>query len=105
MRCWLLPNLLLGAGVGLALPTLSSATAASLPSARFAMGSAVFSTARQFGAVLGVALLIAVLGTPALDSLLASFQRSYLVCLLLAAASGLICLAMGRPRLAKSARL
>ena len=61
----MLPGLLItGAGVGLTLPALGSAAAASLPPQRFATGSAVFTMFRQLGFVLGVAVLIAVLGSP-----------------------------------------
>ncbi|HEY1538051.1 MAG TPA: MFS transporter [Solirubrobacteraceae bacterium] len=60
----MLPGLLLsGTGVGLVLPSLASAAAASLPPARFATGSAVFTMSRQLGYVLGVAILVALLGT------------------------------------------
>jgi hypothetical protein len=41
----------------LGLPMLIRATAAGLPPARFATGMALATTARQLGAVLGVALL------------------------------------------------
>jgi EmrB/QacA subfamily drug resistance transporter len=53
-----------GIGVGMVLPTIAGTVAAALPPARFATGSAVMTTARQIGAVIGVALLIPVLGTP-----------------------------------------
>lgn len=59
----MLPGLLLsGTGVGLVLPSLASAAAASLPPARFATGSAVFTMSRQIGYVLGVAILVGLLG-------------------------------------------
>lgn len=45
-----------GAGVGMVLPSLASAVAASLPPARLATGSAVLAMSRQIGSVLGVAL-------------------------------------------------
>ncbi|GAA1258243.1 MFS transporter [Kitasatospora nipponensis] len=61
----LLPGLLLtGAGVGLTLPTLIGAAAGALPPTRFATGSAVTTMGRQIGAVIGVAVVVSVLGTP-----------------------------------------
>ncbi len=62
---WLPYGIAGGAGIGLGLPTLIGATAAGLPPGRFATGMALATTARQLGAVLGVALLVAVVGTPA----------------------------------------
>jgi hypothetical protein len=51
-------------GVALTFPVLSAAAVAGLPADRFGAGGAVNQTARQLGAVLGVALLVAILGTP-----------------------------------------
>src|SRR5437588_954773 len=56
--------LLTGIGVGLTLPTLMATGAASLPPHSFATGSAVINMLRQIGLAVGVALLIALLGTP-----------------------------------------
>ena len=52
-----------GAGVGLVIPTLTGAGASSLAPERFATGAAVLTMGRQIGAALGVALLVAVLGS------------------------------------------
>lgn len=61
-----LPGILLtGVGVGATLPTLAAAATASLPPTRLATGSAVFTMSRQVGAVVGVAVLVAIIGTPA----------------------------------------
>jgi EmrB/QacA subfamily drug resistance transporter len=58
----LLPAQLVGgAGVGLAIPSLLGAGTASLPPARFGTGSGILNMARQIGSVIGVAGLIAVL--------------------------------------------
>ncbi len=60
-REFLVPTLLTGMGVGLSFAAWGSAAVAELPPARFATGSAVLSTLRQIGAVLGIAVLVAVL--------------------------------------------
>jgi MFS family permease len=54
---------LTGIGVGLTLPTLMATGASSLPPHAFATGSAVVNRLRQVGLAVGVAALIAVLGT------------------------------------------
>ncbi len=60
----MLPGALLtGVGVGLALPTLIGTGSSALPPERFATGSGVLNMARQVGFVLGVAVLVAVLGS------------------------------------------
>jgi MFS family permease len=60
-----LPGLIVGGiGVGLALPTLIAAATTALPPHRLATASGVLNMARQIGAVLGVAMLVSVLGTP-----------------------------------------
>ena len=55
---------LTGIGVGLTLPTFMATGASSLPPSSFATGSAVVNMLRQVGLAVGVALFIAVLGTP-----------------------------------------
>ncbi|MEP7024691.1 MAG: MFS transporter, partial [Actinomycetota bacterium] len=68
--------LLTGVGVGLTLPTLMATAASSLPPPSFATGSAVVNMVRQVGLAIGVAALVAVLGTPAGPAgQLAAFQR------------------------------
>jgi EmrB/QacA subfamily drug resistance transporter len=77
LSVWLPSILLTGAGVGLVFPALSSAAAHGLPPPRFAVGSAVNVTVRQIGFVMGVALVIAFLGTPAPDTILDKFDRIF----------------------------
>ncbi|WP_158071245.1 MFS transporter [Streptomyces sp. CB00455] len=74
----LLPGMMLtGLGVGMTLPVLTGASAAALPPARFATGSAITSMGRQIGAVLGVAILVGILGTPAPGDAVAAFQHCW----------------------------
>ena len=59
----LLPGqLLTGLGVGLILPSLSSVVGSALPAPQWGSGSSLINTARQVGAVLGVAVLVSVVG-------------------------------------------
>jgi hypothetical protein len=72
--------LLTGIGVGLTLPTFMATGASSLPPRSFATGSAVVNMFRQVGLAVGVAILIAVLGTPGSPAeALAAFQRGWVV--------------------------
>ena len=73
--------ILTGVGVGLTLPTLMATAAASLPPYAFATGSAVINMIRQTGLALGVAVLIAVLGTGVAQhsAPLDSFQHAWWV--------------------------
>lgn len=76
---WLPASLITGVGVGLILPLLSAAAVASLPPERFGVGSAANQAMRQLGSVLGVALVIALLGTAKSGSLLNTFDNLFLV--------------------------
>ncbi len=71
--------LVIGVGIGLAMPSMIAAATAALPPAQAATGSAVVNTGRQLGYVLGVALLIAVLGTidTTPENLRTSFQHGW----------------------------
>ncbi|MDQ2939462.1 MAG: MFS transporter [Actinomycetota bacterium] len=75
LQDWLPGAILIGVGGGLAFPTLASAAVAALPPARFATGSGINATARQLGAVFGVSVIVALLGTPAPDQALGAFHR------------------------------
>jgi EmrB/QacA subfamily drug resistance transporter len=74
---WFPSLVLTGIGVGLTLPTLGSAAVHGLAPNRFAVGSAVNQTVRQLGAVLGVSLVIALLGSPNPSELLDAFDRVF----------------------------
>jgi EmrB/QacA subfamily drug resistance transporter len=92
-----------GAGVGLTFAALGSAAVAELPPARFATGSAVSATARQIGAVLGISLLIALLGTPAPLEAMDAFHEVWWLMAGLGAAAALVSTALGRVRVAQAA--
>jgi EmrB/QacA subfamily drug resistance transporter len=73
-----LPGMLIGgAGVGLVIPSLTSAATSALPADRFATGSAVLSMSRQIGVALGVAVLVSIIGTPAPGEALDRFTDGY----------------------------
>ncbi|MBP8307171.1 MAG: MFS transporter, partial [Burkholderiaceae bacterium] len=53
-----------GIGVGLTLPTLMGVGTSSLPASSFATGSAVINMVRQIGFAVGVAVFVAIIGSP-----------------------------------------
>ncbi len=92
---WLPGALLTGIGIGLAFPTLSSAAVRDVPIDRFATASAVNAAFRQVGAVLGTAILVAMVGEPAsLADALSVSDGAYLFSALAALVSGAATLAM-----------
>ena len=84
-----------GAGVGLVIPTLTGAGASSLAPERFATGAAVLTMGRQIGAALGVAVLVAVLGTSV--GAAADFHTAWLISVGGGIAAGLALAALARP--------
>ncbi|MCW2996055.1 MAG: drug resistance transporter, EmrB/QacA subfamily [Conexibacter sp.] len=73
-----LPGMLIGgAGVGFVNPALAGAATAQLPPTRLATGSAVLTMSRQLGSALGVALLVAVLGTPSPADVVDTFDNAW----------------------------
>ncbi len=95
-------TLMTGAGVGLVLPTFMATGASSLPPQSFATGSAVINMMRQVGLAIGVAVLVAVLGTPTSPGAeLSSFQHGWTVIAavaLCAAVAGAVLLSARRSR-------
>jgi NTE family protein len=93
---WLPGACLTGIGIGLAFPTLGSAAVRDVPDDRFATASAVNAAFRQIGAVLGTAILVAIVGEPAsLSAGLAVSNDAYLFSVLVALASGAVLLTLG----------
>ncbi len=101
----MLPGMILtGIGVGLTLPTFMAAGASSLPPTSFATGSAVINMLRQVGIALGVAVFIAVLGTPGSPAaVLDAYARSSLMIAGLSLLAGLAGLVLLRARTAAPA--
>jgi EmrB/QacA subfamily drug resistance transporter len=98
LSLWLPAFVLTGVGVGLSLPSLSSAAVAALPPNRLATGGAVNNTARQVGAVLGVAILIAIVGRPGGAGVLDAFRDGFIFCAACAMTCSVIALGLGRVR-------
>jgi EmrB/QacA subfamily drug resistance transporter len=84
-----------GAGVGLMIPTLTGAGASSLSPERFATGAAVLTMGRQIGSALGIAVLVAVLGTSA--STASDFHQAWLISVAGGLTAGLALAAIGPP--------
>ncbi len=94
---WLPGALLTGIGIGLAFPTLGSAAVRDVPVDRFATASAVNAAFRQVGAVLGTAILVAIVGDPAgLQEALSASDGAYLFAALASLAAGAVTLALRR---------
>jgi len=91
--------LLTGIGVGLTLPTLMATGTASLPPHSFATGSAVVNMFRQIGLAIGVAVLIALLGSPhSPAAVLGAYQHASWAIVAISLAGGLAALALLLPR-------
>jgi NTE family protein len=107
---WLPGIILLGIGAGTLFPNLSGAAVASAPGESFATATGLNSVSRQVGAALGVALVVAIIGTPSPLHALAAFDDAWkfgAACLFTA---GVGCLLVGRvvteaPSLGDAARL
>jgi NTE family protein len=92
---WLPGSTLCGVGIGLAFPTLGSAAVRDVPDDRFATASAVNAAFRQVGAVLGTAILVAIVGDPgSLGEALSVSDAAYLFAAIAALASGVVALAL-----------
>jgi MFS family permease len=92
----ILPGMMVGgAGVGLVIPSMFSAATASLQPERFATGTAITSMSRQIGVALGVAILVAVLGTPSPAEAVDRFADGWTVMVVVALAAAAAFAAIG----------
>ena len=96
MSEWLPGMLLLGAGAGATFPNLSGAAVASAPGSEFGTATGLNSVARQVGAALGVAIVVAIIGMPSPLEAAAAFDHAWTFCALALFASGVGCLLVGR---------
>ena len=71
---WFPGQIISGIGVGATLPLLGSAALAAVPGARYATASALVSSARQLGGVLGIAILVVILDDPTPATAVTAFR-------------------------------
>jgi NTE family protein len=98
---WLPAQLISGTAIGLIFAGLTSASVIDLPQGRLATGTAISGTFRQIGGVVGIAGLVAVLGTRSPHALVPDFERAWL--LMACTALGAALLACGLPGRGRSA--
>jgi len=87
-----------GFGIGLSFAAWGSAAVAELAPARFATGSAIVGALRQIGAVLGIAILVAVVGTPTPADPIGPFHEAWHLIASTGAVAGALALGLGRVR-------
>ena len=99
LGAWLPGQVLQGIGVGATLPVLGSAAVAGLAAGgSYATASAVVSSTRQLGAVIGIALLVAVIGTPTRGALEEPLRRGWVLAAICFAAVAIGGVLLGRAR-------
>ena len=96
---WLPGQILQGIGVGATLPMLGSAALAGLAAGgSYATASAVVSSTRQLGAVIGIALLVIVVGTPAHGAAEETLRRGWVLAAVCFAVVAICGMSLGRAR-------
>ncbi len=99
LGAWLPGQVLQGIGVGATLPLLGSAAVAGLAAgSSYATASAVVSSTRQLGAVIGIALLVVLIGTPGRGAYEEALRRGWVlaaICFVAVAIAGVL---LGRTR-------
>lgn len=93
---WLPGMAILGVGAGITFPVVGGASVAAVSGGRFATATGLNSIARQLGAVLGVALLVAIVGTPAPSEVAGAFDRGWTFAAVCFAICAVGALAIGR---------
>jgi hypothetical protein len=85
---FLIPELLHGTAVGLTLPALGTMSAEDVPSELYGIGAATNAAARQLGAMLGIAAVVAVVGTPRAGEAADTLRGGWAVALVCLVAAG-----------------
>ena len=91
---WLPGMVILGIGAGMSFPTLSGAAVGSVPGPRFAVATSLNSVARQLGAAIGVAILIAIVRNPSPQQALHAFEHGWWFAGACFALGSLVCLGL-----------
>jgi hypothetical protein len=96
----LLPSMLLGGiGVGLALSTLIASASTAQPPERAGTGAALVNTGRQIASSVGVAVLVAILGSSSLHGAgVHGFDRAWIVAAAMAGAAGVVSVFMAKTK-------
>ncbi len=97
-------TLVTGIGIALILPTLTSTAILAIPAERLAGGAGINAMIRQLGAVLGVSLFVAIVGTPAAYNPLPAFHQGWSVAAIASGLAALSAIAIRRPERAKASR-
>jgi EmrB/QacA subfamily drug resistance transporter len=95
---WLPGQIISGIGVGATLPIVASAAMVGIPGGRYAAASAAVSSTRQFGAVLGIAILVAIIGTPTAASAVTVFRHGWVFSACCFGAGAVLALFLGSTR-------
>jgi predicted acylesterase/phospholipase RssA len=93
---WLPGQVLSGIGAGATLPLLGSAALAAVPGGRYATASAVVSSSRQLGGVLGIALLVVIIGTPTPGTATDDLRPGWWFAVAVFAVTAIVALLLGR---------
>lgn len=94
LGAWLPGTLLFGAGIGVASPAFASTAIRSAPIQAFGLASSINTAARQVGAVIGVAVLVAVIGNPTARGPTSAFRHAWIADIALTALASLSALAL-----------
>ena len=93
---WLPGQALSGIGAGAVLPILASAALGVVPGGRFATASAVVTSSRQLGGVVGVALLVVIIGVPTPGGIADAVRERWILSIACFGATALVSMTMGR---------